>query len=45
MSYGKSLSRSKIRHSATDQKMFSRTADGTHKLNVFDRPMRGGFRL
>lgn len=38
-------SRHRISSPGKDQRVFSRTADSTHRLNVSDRPKRGGIRL
>lgn len=45
MSYNKPLRRSPVTGIEADRANFSRTADGTHRLNVSGRPMRGGIRL
>jgi hypothetical protein len=37
--------RQKIHNQSLDKKIFSQTADRTHKWNVQARPMRGGYRL
>lgn len=45
MPYNKPLRRSHVSDISRDRANFSRTADGTNRLNVSARPMRGGIRL
>lgn len=40
-----STRRRQISNVNKDKRVYSRTADKTHKLNVKARPMRGGIRL
>ena len=37
--------RKRIGSPRKDRRVFSRTADGTHRANIADRPKRGGIRL
>lgn len=38
------MNRTKVRYNGA-KRLFTATAQKTHKLNVSDRPMRGGIRL